>query len=132
MFDVGSMTEILARIIGLYMVSAGIGLVIDPKIYDGIIENMRDNPALAYVTAVLVFSIGAVLVTLHNQWTGWQAILVSLMGWGALVEGVLMLAVRRIFFAIVAKFPMTMTVYRVAGGFAVFLGAALLYAGVTV
>ncbi|MEE2566382.1 hypothetical protein [Hyphobacterium marinum] len=129
MFSDASLTESLARILGLYMLAGGIGLLIDPKAYDGVMENFRANPALAYISAVVVFTIGAALVTLHNQWSSWPQIIVSLIGWAALVEGILMLAVRRSFFALVAKIPLGMGMLRGFGVLTLVLGALYLYAG---
>jgi len=129
MFADGSITEILAGIFGIYMAAAGVGLLVDPKAYDGVMDNFQNNPALAYISAVLVFALGAVTVTLHNDWSSWSAIMVSLIAWGALVEGVLMLAVRRSFFALVAKVPLNMGVLRGFGVLTLILGAVLIYAG---
>jgi len=129
MFSDASLTESLARILGLYMLAGGIGLLIDPKAYDGVMENFRANPALAYISAVVVFTIGAALVTLHNQWSSWPQIIVSLIGWAALVEGILMLAVRRSFFALVAKIPLGMGMLRGFGVLTLVLAALYLYAG---
>lgn len=124
-----SLTEVLARFIGVYMLAAGAGLLVDPKAYDGVMESVRANSALAYIAAVVVFAIGAVLVALHNQWEGWQQIIVSLTGWAALIEGVLMLAVRRSFFAVVAKIPLTESLLRGFGILTVGFGVLYLYAG---
>lgn len=129
MFADPTLTETLARILGVYMAAAGIGLLLDPKAYDGVMENFRANPALAYISAVLVFALGAVLVTLHNQWGSWPEILVSLIGWGALAEGVLMLAVRRSYFALVARIPLGLGMLRGFGVFTLILGVIYLYAG---
>lgn len=129
MFADPAMTETLARILGVYMAAAGIGLLLDPKAYDGVMEHFNANPALAYISGVAVFAIGAVLVTLHNHWGSWPEILVSLIGWGALAEGILMLAVRRRFFALVGMIPLGHGMLRGFGVFTLILGAALLYAG---
>lgn len=129
MFADVTLTETLARILGVYMAAAGAGLLIDPKAYDGVMENIRDNPALGYIAAIAVFAIGAILVTLHNQWNGWQQIIVSLVGWAALVEGVLMLAVRRSFFSLVAKIPLSTGLLRGFGVLTLVFAAFYLYAG---
>ena len=129
MFADATLTEILARILGVYMAAAGLGLILDPQAYDGVMDNFRNNPALAYMSAVLVFAMGAVLVTLHNDWSGWQAILVSIVGWGALAEGVLMLAVRRSYFALVARIPLGLGMLRGFGVVTLILGAIYLYIG---
>lgn len=129
MFADATLTEIFARIFGLYMAAAGIGLLVDPRAYDGIMEQFKASSGLAYMTAVLVFALGAVTVSLHNDWSSWPAIIVSLIGWGALIEGVLMLAIRRGYIGLVARIPTPPAMLRGFGVFTLLLGIVLLYAG---
>ena len=129
MIETLSVTQILAVFIGLYMVAAGIGLLTDRNGYATLIDDLRENAALGYVTGVFVFALGAAMVAVHNLWTGSLAIVVSLFGWGTLVEGVLLLAIRRpsLSLAKVIPFtPATMVPYGIA---VIVLGAVLLYAG---
>ncbi|HAQ35944.1 MAG: hypothetical protein CMF74_10745 [Maricaulis sp.] len=126
MFADASTTAVFAFFFGLYMVSGGVGLLLDPKLYENIPEELRASSIIGYLTAVVVFAIGAMTVALHNDWTNWLAILVSLVGWAALIEGVLMLAVRRSFVAMVAKFPMTPVLLRSFGVFTIGFGILFL------
>ena len=129
MIETLSVTQILAVFIGLYMVAAGIGLLTDRNGYATLIDDLRENAALGYVTGVFVFALGAAMVAVHNLWTGSLAIVVSLFGWGTLVEGVLLLAIRRpsLSLAKIIPFtPATMVPYGIA---AIVFGAVLLYAG---
>ena len=129
MIETLSVTQILAVFIGLYMVAAGIGLLTGRGSYATVIDDLRDNTALGYVTSVFVFVLGAVMVAVHNLWTDPLAIVVSLVGWGALIEGVLMLAIRRPFLNFVRVVPFTAATMVPCGIAAIVLGAVLLYAG---
>ncbi len=129
MIETLSTTQILAVFIGLYMVAAGIGLLTGRGSYATVIDDLRDNTALGYVTSVFVFVLGAVMVAVHNLWTDPLSIVVSLFGWGALIEGVLMLAIRRPFLGLVRVVPFTAATMVPCGIAAIVLGAVLLYAG---
>ena len=126
-----TMTDTLALFLGLYMLAAGTGLLLDRKAFEGAIETLRGNPMLTYLAAILAFTIGAAIVTLHNDWSGPTAILISLIGWGALIEGVLMLALQRPFLDLAAKIPMTAAVMTPFGLLTVALGVWLLFAALT-
>ena len=129
MIETLSTTQILAVFIGLYMVAAGIGFLTGRGSYATLIDELRDNTALGYVTGAFVFALGAAMVAVHNLWTGPLAIVVSLAGWGALIEGVLMLAIRRTFLGLVKVVPFTPATMVPYGIAAIVFGAVLLYAG---
>ena len=129
MIETLSTTQILAVFIGLYMVAAGIGFLTGRGSYATLIDELRDNTALGYVTGAFVFALGAAMVAVHNLWTGPLAIVVSLVGWGALIEGVLMLAIRRTFLGLVKVIPFTPATMVPYGIAAIVLGAVLAIAG---
>jgi hypothetical protein len=129
MIETLSVTQILAVFLGLYVVAAGIGLLSDPKAFATVIDDLRENTTLGYVTSVLVFVLGAVIVAVHNLWTDPLAVVVSIFGWGALIEGVLMLAIRRRFLGLVRVIPFTAATMVPFGIFIIVFGAVLLFAG---
>ena len=129
MIETLSVTQILAVFVGLYMVAAGIGFLTGRGSYATLIDELRDNTALGYVTGAFVFALGAAMVAVHNLWTGPLAIVVSLVGWGALIEGVLMLAIRRTFLGLVKVVPLTPATMVPFGIAAIVLGAVLAIAG---
>ncbi len=131
MLETLSITEMLAAFIGLYMVAAGTGLLTDRDGYATVIGDLRENTALGIVTSLFVFVLGAVIVVLHNVWTDPLTILVSLFGWGALIEGLVMLAFRRPFLRLVGAVPLTATTMVIFGVFSMLLGTVLLYGGLS-
>jgi len=123
-----TITQILGVIIGLYMVATGIGLLTGRSSYATLIDDLRENTALGYITSVFVFVLGAVIVAVHNLWTSPVAIVVSLVGWAALIEGVLMLAIRRPFLSLVRVVPFTAATMVPLGIAGIVCGAVLVYA----
>ena len=92
MFADATLTEILARIFGLYMLAAGIGLALNSDNMLKMVEEMRQSPLAFYLGGLIAFAIGATIVSLHNDFSGPLAIFITLFGWVALAEGVIMLA----------------------------------------
>jgi len=124
-----SLTEFLALAFGLYMIAAGIGLLSEGDNYNQIISDFKDNAALGYLAGILAFALGVVIVRFHNDWSSVMAGVVSLIGWAALVEGVLMLAFRRAFLGVFAGINFSSAVTRGFGVACVALGAWLVFSG---
>jgi hypothetical protein len=53
-----------------------------------LVEQASHDPALIYVSGILIFVAGLAIVRAHNRWTlGWT-VLVTIFGWLALFSGV--------------------------------------------
>ena len=124
-----SLTEFLALAFGLYMIAAGIGLLSEGDNYNQILSEFKDNAALGYIAGIMAFALGVVIVRLHNDWSSVVAGVVSLIGWAALVEGVLMLAFRRTFLGVFAGINFSSAVTRGFGIVCIALGAWLVFSG---
>ncbi|MGH1418188.1 MAG: hypothetical protein ACRBCJ_04960 [Hyphomicrobiaceae bacterium] len=97
MLDSFTTTQILAALLGLYFLAAGIGLLSDPDSIAEMMTEMVGQPMLGFLGAIVAFSIGGAVVAVHNNWDSLLAGIVSLIGWISLAEGVLMLALRKRF-----------------------------------
>ena len=124
-----TITQLFATFIGLYMVAAGIGLLVDRNDYDTLIVDLRENIALGFITGIVVFVLGATIITFHNIWTDPLSIVISVFGWGALFEGLVILAFRKSFLTLVNLVPLSPAILKFFGFFAILVGAWLLYGG---
>lgn len=88
-------TQLLTLLIGLYICAASIGIALHPEAINKMISEISENVTLSYLIGLFAFTIGAVIVVIHNRWTGLQEGFISFIGWAAMVEGLLFLALRR-------------------------------------
>ncbi len=98
-----AVTNILAALIGLYFICGGIAILRDRKVMAGMMQSLADQPMLSYISGVMAFAIGGTILAVHSLWTGWLAGFVTLVGWVALAEGVLLIAAREPFLRFVSK-----------------------------
>ena len=92
MFDTGSMTDVLLRVFGLYYLAAGIGLFTGPDAFAKIAEELTGSALMRLISGLLALTFGAVVLALHDDWSSWQAGLVTAIGWAGLAKGVMILA----------------------------------------
>ena len=85
-------TTWLSVLLGAYLIAGGIGALLQGNIWPEIVAEFTRSPALVAVTGVVAFSIGAIIVSIHNVWSDPAAVIVSAAGWIAVVEGLTLLA----------------------------------------
>ena len=125
------MTNTIASLIGLYFVAAGVGLLVDRSFFAKAITELLDQPMLGYIGGILTFVVGGTIVGVHNNWSNLLSGFVSLFGWIALVEGVLILAFRRWFLGLFTRFDLSSAVITSFGAGTVVLGLILMSAAFT-
>jgi hypothetical protein len=121
-------TDILAALIGLYFICGGMALLTDRKAMAGMMHAFTNQPALAYLGGVMAFITGGAILAVHSSWGGLLAGFVTLVGWVALIEGVLLIAARQPFLRVVSKINYEGLTGTLVGGGIIILGGVLLMA----
>ena len=126
MLEMFNLTQTLAILLGIYMISAGIGLLTDSTGFAGMIDEFKTSMTLTYLTAIMAFAIGGTFVAIHNLWATPLEIIVTLIGWAALIEGMLMLAFRKPFFTLIGAIHLNAAVMKTYGIFVLVVGGVLI------
>ncbi|NQV93272.1 hypothetical protein HQ403_02110 [Candidatus Kaiserbacteria bacterium] len=84
-------TLFLAQIMGIYFLVAGVGILMNPARMKGAMEEAKRSYLLPYFDGAIALVMGLLIVLTHNMWDGLLESVISLVGWIALLEGVLML-----------------------------------------
>lgn len=121
----------LTTLIGLYFTAAGIGVLVERDNINAMFQELVDQPMLGYLAGVVAFVTGGAILAVHNEWGDLLSAFISLIGWAALIEGVLMLAVRRWFLGLFAGLTFSSTAITAIGSTTVLAGLILLWAGLT-
>jgi hypothetical protein len=119
----------LAVLMGSTLVIVGITLF-NRSYINEVMSDLANNKGLLWVTGLITFVMGAVIVALYNVWNADWRVLVTLLGWLTMIKG-----------AVIVLFPSSMTLlYRrfwsnhlltYAGIYAVVLGGLLGFLGLT-
>ena len=128
MMNPALLTFVLASILGLYLIAGGLGLVIDPKRGVELLDDLERSPGLMYLLAVVAFTVGALILLFHGYMFSVLSLIVTVIGWAALLEGVVLLIRPSIWFALARPF---MRHLRIFASVTMLCGALLLFAGLT-
>lgn len=93
MTTISTLTLTLAQAMGLYLVLVGLSGLARPRHWDTLMAELTASPALQMLMGVMVFAIGVALAISHSHLTDPLAIIVTIIGWAALIEGALLIAV---------------------------------------
>ena len=119
----------IAGLIGPTYVAGAVAVLVNLGAWPALVEQGFRNPALIFVSGFLLFVAGLAIVRAHNRWEGGWPILVTVVGWLALIGGLsrILFPTRLAPIAVGAihstgVLPAVAIVFLVVGGFLSFKG----------
>jgi len=82
----------LAKLIGPVLLVAAIGLFINTAGYRAMAQEFLRSPALLYLAGMLTMTAGLAIVLNHNVWAANWPVLITILGWLAVVGGAVRMA----------------------------------------
>ena len=92
------------QVFSLAYVAIGIGMLINPDIYKKLFEDFIDNGTALYFGGIMALVIGYLLVIFHNVWEMDWHVIITIIGWIALLKGILILVRPKVIIAIAKVF----------------------------
>ena len=77
----------LARLIGPLMLAVGIGIFVNGAVYRLLADEFLRSRALIYLSGLLTMTAGLALVLTHNVWRADWPVIITILGWLALIGG---------------------------------------------
>jgi hypothetical protein len=119
-------SSIIAEILGIFFALVGISMVANNKATAAAIGESVQNKGIVWIWGFLAVLIGAVIVAFNNMWTFGLPLLITVLGWLALIKGAFILIFPRAAASLYGKFNKSGMI--VFCGVVVFiLGMVLLY-----
>ena len=79
------------QVLSLVYLAVGIGMLINPDFYKKIFQDFIDSPTALYLGGIMALIVGYLLVTFHNVWEMDWHVIITVIGWMALIKGMLIL-----------------------------------------
>jgi cytochrome bd-type quinol oxidase subunit 2 len=117
----------LAILAGSAFLVVGLSLFINPYVSTAM-NDLVNNQGLLWVTGLITFVMGTVMLALYNTWSKSWRVLVTIIGWLAVIKG-----------AVLMLFPQIMKLYvnflsdtmlTLSGIYAILLGDLFLFLGI--
>jgi cytochrome bd-type quinol oxidase subunit 2 len=80
-------SKTIAGLIGPTLVAIAAGMLLNIGSLPTLAEQVSRDPALIFVSGILLFVAGLAIVRVHNRWTNGWPVLVTVLGWLAVLGG---------------------------------------------
>lgn|SRR5262249_18983111 len=82
-------SKTIAALIGPTLAAIALGMLFNLGAFPALAEQVSREPALIFLSGVLLFVAGLTIVRVHNAWSGGWPVLVTILGWLARIGGLI-------------------------------------------
>jgi hypothetical protein len=86
------LSKLIAKMAAVIYLSASLGTFFSADYYRKIADDFFNNAGLIYVAGFITLILGFLIVNYHNRWTKNWTVLITILGWLALVKGICLIA----------------------------------------
>ncbi len=123
------LSHTFAMIIGQSMMVIGLGVLLNPDVYQKVVEEFRKSEGLRYFGGWLGVVLGVTFISVHNIW-GWHwSVIITVMGWIWFIEGVYFTLFPKLAKQFLEAYQLGDPACRIVGAFSLGLGSALTFLG---
>jgi hypothetical protein len=119
----------LARLIGPLLLIVGAGILIHPKPFRSMVDEVVKSITLVYLFGLVDFAVGLAIVLTHNVWLLSWRVLITLIGWLMLIRGAVRILIPDRIMPYGAKFLRNKRALPISGIVIGILGLILCYFG---
>ena len=120
---------LIAKLIGLPVLIAGAGLLLNTAGYRDMAKAFLKNEGLIYISGVLIAVAGTAIVVTHNRWSLDWTLLITIFGWMTLIGGAVRMTYPKWVARVGAGFIESTAMMRAGGVLWLVIGATLTYLG---
>ncbi len=82
---------LIAKIIAIIYLSFGVGLLFNGNYYKKEINKLLDNGSFMILGGFMAIVFGLIIIENHNYWVNNWTVLITIIGWVALIKGIFLL-----------------------------------------
>ncbi|GEM_PF-521599 len=121
------MVEQVLLVIGLLLLVGGVGMYLHPAMFKKIIGDYTASSALVYFHGAIALIIGAFIILNHNIWEMSPQVVITILGWAALIRGLWILLNQESYIKMVKSFWAKGSHVKTEAIILIILGAILVY-----
>ena len=124
-----STSVFLAKLLGPFFAVVGISVLMNADAFRAIVKEFLKSPSLIFLTGLITLPAGIAIVLTHNVWVADWPVLVTLIGWLAVISGVARIFAPKDITATGKKVAANKNFPMIGGGIWLAIGAVLCFFG---
>ena len=80
-------SKTIAALLGPTLMASAVSIFLNLEVWPAMVDQAFHNPALIFVMGYPIFVAGLAIVYFHNRWTASWPVLVTALGWLAMLSG---------------------------------------------
>ena len=118
------------QLLGLMYLAVGLGMLLNPQYYKQMFVDFKTSVAVMYLGGIFAFAIGFLLITFHNIWVKDVSVIITIVGWMALLKGISILVLPKMMRKTIDVFiNVKATTLQIMAAFIIALGVILAWLG---
>ncbi len=119
----------LFQLLGLAMFSIGVGMLAHPDVLTRMFRSLEHDPVAVYLSGFMSLFLGYALVAFHNMWSFDRSVIITIIGWLALLKGLSLLLFPTSLFSVSKKLTKSDAYLNIFPWYAIVFGIVLLFFG---
>ena len=107
----------------------GIGMIVNPAFYKKMFSDFMENSAILYMGGIMALVIGFLIVRFHNTWTWDFSVIITIIGWIALIKGIVILVLPKHMISVSKAIINSPTFMKVESVIAIVMGLLFSFLG---
>jgi uncharacterized membrane protein HdeD (DUF308 family) len=120
-------TKTIAGLMGPTLLAIGLAMLINADHFPEMAKQIGNDPGLIFVSGILLLVAGLAIVRAHNVWSGGWRVVVTVLGWLAVIGGILRMFLPFWAASIAATLGQSSTPVRIGALLPLLLGGFLTY-----
>jgi hypothetical protein len=120
-------SKLIAGLVGPVLAAMGIAMLVNHARFPAMIGQLAQDQGLIFLTGILSLLGGLAIVRVHNIWTGGWPVIITVLGWLAIVGGLVRMWFAHKAATIAETFAGNSTALMVGGLLVLVLGSFLTY-----
>jgi uncharacterized protein YjeT (DUF2065 family) len=117
------------QLIAILYTLVGLGVLTNTSFYKKLYDDFAESTFAMYIGGITALIIGFLLVTFHNTWTKDASVIITLLGWAALIKGVVIFICPKAMTALAKAMTKKEKMLKIMGIFIIIFGLFLAYLG---
>lgn len=117
------------QLIGIVYLAVGVGILLNYSYYKKMLEDFVNNTSILYIGGIMALVVGYLLVTYHNIWVKDWYVIITVIGWMALIKGLYILMLPKSAVSLTKAFLKLKNVMIIESVFIIAVGLLFMYLG---